>query len=129
MMMGMRSVVLFAVLAVFGWGCGSSTRDPLALGPIYDAGNADAAADAARPIIDAGEGDGAPLGAPCTDDPQCDDKVACTFDTCDPAVHRCRNVTDDSRCDDGIYCNGTEKCVAAHGCNGGAVVTCEDADT
>ena len=128
MMREMRSVVLFAVLAFFVGGCGSSTRDPLALGPTVDAGSGDVAVDAPSTIVvDAGD-DGAILGAPCTDDPQCDDKVACTFDTCDPALHRCRNVTDDSRCDDGIYCNGAEKCVAAHGCTGGAVVTCEDAD-
>jgi hypothetical protein len=79
---------------------------------------AEAGADGSDPTI----------GGPCIDDAQCDDKIDCTFDACDPTLKRCRNTPDDSRCDDGIYCNGRERCVPAHGCEPGPVVTCEDGD-
>ena len=47
-----------------------------------------------------------PLAGPCVEDAQCDDGLFCTFDTCDPALARCRNTPDASRCEDKLYCNG-----------------------
>ncbi len=84
------------------------------------------------------------LGGPCVDDIQCDDGVACTYDSCDtsgsppdageaggmPSAGRCLNVPDDTQCSDGIYCNGRDglvKCVPGHGCEPGPVVTCSRA--
>src|SRR5262249_39345542 len=65
---------------------------------------------------------------PCTEDPQCDDLVVCTFDRCDRAIGRCRNTPDDTQCADPEYCNGVEKCVLRQGCVAGPVVTCDDND-
>lgn len=66
------------------------------------------------------------LGGPCNDDGQCDDQIACTFDSCDKAISRCRNTPDDAQCADAFYCNGAERCVLRQGCAPGAVVTCQD---
>lgn len=48
------------------------------------------------------------------DDSLCDDGVACTVDTCDPASG-CAFAPDDSLCSDGIDCT-TQRCDAASGC-------------
>jgi hypothetical protein len=117
--------MLLAPLVALAAACGSPARDPLVRAAESDAGGVDAGVDAATP---ADAGIDADLGGPCTDDGQCDDGVACSFDACDPDRHRCRHTPDDSRCDDGVYCNGREVCVVALGCRGGAVVTCEDGD-
>jgi hypothetical protein len=77
---------------------------------------------------DAG-GDADPtLGGPCVDDAQCNDAIACTYDTCDMTLGRCRNTPDDSQCQDGIYCNGMEVCELLHGCVPGAPITCSTGD-
>ncbi len=113
-------LLLFATLLL---ACGSPSRDVLvrSLDGGADTGDAlDGALRDARNEADPG------LGGTCIDDPQCDDKVACTFDLCDPVLHRCRSIPDDSRCDDGTYCNGRERCVLLHGCTSGPVVTCQD---
>jgi Putative metal-binding motif len=121
-----RLVGVFIVAIVVGTlGCGSNPRDLLVVR--FDAGAADAVPD----VNDASAGDEAAqadptLGGPCVDDPQCDDNIPCTYDSCDPSLKRCRNVPDDMQCDDGIYCNGRELCVIGRGCMPGAVVTCED---
>ena len=114
-----------AALTLVATACGTKSKDLLerpfdagsdaSLDDASDAGASDAAADA-DPT----------LGGPCIDDPQCDDHTPCTFDSCDKALGRCRNVPDDAQCDDGIYCNGREKCVSGHGCEAGPVVTCDD---
>ncbi|HLK40184.1 MAG TPA: putative metal-binding motif-containing protein, partial [Polyangiaceae bacterium] len=88
-----------------------------------DGGTTDAATD------DSGDDGGAvdpTLGGPCVDDAQCDDSIACTYDSCDGSVGRCRNVPDDAQCDDGVFCDGKERCVLRHGCQPGPVETCED---
>ncbi len=45
----------------------------------------------------------------------CDDKVACTLDTCDPKTGGCQHATQASACDDGIACTldtcGVQGCV------------------
>ncbi len=119
----MRRLLVLVVLAIVAAACGSKSRD-LLVRP-FDAGT-DAADDAGA---DAPADADPTLGGPCVDDGQCDDKLACTFDSCDKKVLRCRNVPDDTRCDDGAFCNGRERCVLAHGCEPGPVVTCEDGDS
>lgn len=91
--------------------------DAMGEGGSAEAGNGDAGADA-DPT----------LGGPCLDDAQCDDGIACTFDTCDLTLGRCHNAPDDSQCQDGVYCNGMEICEPKHGCVPGVPVTCGDTD-
>lgn len=99
----------------------------------YDAGG-DGSVDGSR--SDGGASDGALdedanpyLGGPCVDDAQCDDGIACTYDSCDKKAGRCLNVPDDSQCQDGSYCDGMELCVPLHGCQPGAVVSCDNGDS
>lgn len=47
--------------------------------------------------------------------PDCDDGVACTFDSCVPETGLCSHAPDHSMCDNGLYCDGEERCTA-HGC-------------
>jgi hypothetical protein len=103
-------------------GCGSHPRNLLI---VHFDGGADAALEDAA-IEDAPALPDPTLGGPCVDDAQCDDHIACTFDSCDAALRRCRNVPDDTQCDDGIYCDGKERCALLHGCQPGPVVTCSD---
>ena len=77
---------------------------------------------------DAGPDADPTLGGPCLDDGQCNDMIACTFDTCDTTLGRCRFVPDDSKCQDGVYCNGMERCENNHGCVSGPPVTCDMGD-
>ena len=100
--------------------CGGPVKDPLV--------GIDASPDAADAIapLDGGPDADPTLGGPCTDDGQCDDKVACTHDACDLTLLRCRNVPDDTLCDDGAYCNGKEVCTKT-GCGAGPVVACSTA--
>ncbi len=45
----------------------------------------------------------------------CDDKVACTVDSCVAATGACKHVTDDSHCKDGNSCT-SDSCDAKQGC-------------
>lgn len=117
-----------ALVALVGVGCNSNVPAQLVIH--YDAGG-EGSTDGGR--ADGGAGDGAfdedanpDLGGPCIDDTQCDDHIACTYDSCDKQLGRCLNVPDDSLCQDGVYCNGMEKCVLLHGCEPGPVVSCDD---
>jgi hypothetical protein len=114
----------FAVaLAFVAIACGSNPRNLLVVP--FDAGF-DAVAEVRGPA-DAPTGDANPyLGAPCVDDAQCDDNIACTYDSCDKSAGRCLNVPDDTQCDDHIYCDGKERCVPGHGCEPGPVVSCDN---
>ena len=76
---------------------------------------------------DAGPADDT-LGGPCNDDAQCDDEIACTVDSCDMTLSRCRHSPDDASCQDGLFCNGFERCEAKIGCLAGAPVACSDGD-
>jgi len=51
--------------------------------------------------------------------PDCADPLACTADSCDPALDECAHAPDDSLCDDGRFCNGAEVCDASQGCQPG----------
>lgn len=116
-----KAAIVIATVAVLGAahaGCGSDPAE-LFTRPL-DAGAEADATDERLPEIDP------TLGGPCTEDAQCDDAVACTFDSCDKTLLRCRNVPDDAQCADGSYCNGREKCVLRIGCAPGPVVTCQD---
>jgi hypothetical protein len=116
----MRSVA-FALAIAFAavCACGSNPRNMLVVP--YDAGT-DAAGDAGADAPGDAPPDADPyLGGPCVDDAQCDDGIACTYDSCDEALGRCRNVPDDTQCQDGLYCDGHEKCVLRHGCEPGPV--------
>jgi hypothetical protein len=112
--------IAFAV-AVIVVACGNNPRNLLTMH--YD-GGADGDVEGG-PFDAAGDADPY-LGGPCVDDAQCDDGIKCTFDSCDKALMRCRNVPDDTQCDDGIYCDGKELCVPHHGCEAGPVVSCDD---
>ena len=99
-------------------GCGSDSKE-LFTRP-FDAGEEADTTDERAPEVDP------TLGGPCTEDSQCNDMIACTFDRCDKTVARCRNVPDDTQCADPLYCNGREVCVLRLGCQAGPVVTCQD---
>jgi hypothetical protein len=73
-------------------------------------------------------GDDPWLGGPCTDDAQCEDGLACTSESCDVTIARCRYVPDDTPCDDGVYCNGRERCDRVLGCALGDPIDCGDGD-
>ncbi len=117
----------FAVFLLAALACDSPNAPPDRLIVRFDAGtdaNDDAAADAPATVnsFDAG----APLGAPCVDDGQCDDHIACTYDSCVQPVGRCVHVPDDSLCDNGVFCDGKEVCAVGQGCQPGPVVSCSD---
>jgi len=115
------AAALAVVLAAAHAGCGPSES------PDYFVIPFDAGVEAGEPEASAPQPDLDPtLGGPCTEDEQCDDQIPCTFDRCDKAISRCRNVPDDTQCSDGIYCNGVERCVPLRGCVPGPVVTCQD---
>ncbi len=65
--------------------------------------------------------------------PSCDDGVACTTDTCDPATDACAAAPADAVCSNDTYCDGVERCAPtdamadARGCAVGAPVACDDA--
>lgn len=121
-----RSVVLVLLAAlVVVAACGSPSA-PAILVYHPDAGR-DGTVDAAGDAPADASGDADPtLGGPCVDDAQCNDMIACTYDSCDRTLGRCRNVPDSSQCQDGVYCNGQEQCVIGHGCEPGAVVSCDN---
>jgi hypothetical protein len=115
----------FLFLAIVVVACGANPRAELV---VHFDGGSDAAGDVA---IDGDAGslppDASPyLGGPCVDDAQCNDNLACTYDSCDKTLGRCLNVPDDTQCQDGIYCDGLEQCVPGHGCEPGAVVSCDN---
>jgi hypothetical protein len=56
----------------------------------------------------------------------CDDGVACTLDSCNPASGLCLHPASDAACSDGIACDGIETCNAQTGCVAGVPVGCDD---
>ncbi|MEO2136699.1 MAG: hypothetical protein ABGY28_04480, partial [bacterium] len=59
-------------------------------------------------------------------DPDPDDGVACTVDTCDEATDSLVNTPNHGACDDGLYCTGVESCDAAMGCMDNADPVADD---
>lgn len=122
--------LLASVALVLGSAACNSSGVPAQLVIHYDAGG-DATGDGG--LSEGGANDGAfdedanpYLGGPCIDDAQCNDGIACTYDSCDKQVGRCLNVPDNSLCQDGVYCDGMELCVPMHGCEPGPVVSCDN---
>lgn len=68
------------------------------------------------------------LGEPCVEGAQCDDEIACTVDSCDPAYDRCRHHPEPATCDNGVHCDGAEICDGSVGCIPGPPVDCGDGD-
>ena len=96
-------VVLASVASVGAIALAASCGDPKPdlFVARYDAG---APSDAAKDVD--GETVDPTLGGPCVDDTQCNDGVDCTYDRCDKAILRCRNVPDDAQCGNGVFCDG-----------------------
>ena len=124
----LRWIAPLLSVAALASACGPSTApNPFAV---------DAGPDAAEQPDGGGTGGGNPdddagptddtLGGPCNDDAQCDDAIACTLDTCDVSLARCRHSPDDAACQDGFYCDGVERCEPKLGCLPGAPVACAD---
>ncbi|MEO2136035.1 MAG: hypothetical protein ABGY28_01065, partial [bacterium] len=66
--------------------------------------------------------------ADCQDnaDPNADDGVACTDDSCDEVNDVIVNAVNDSNCDDSLFCTGVETCHAAMGCMDNADPNADD---
>ena len=56
----------------------------------------------------------------------CNDGIACTTDSCDPADGQCDFTPVNALCDNGLFCDGAETCNAATGCEAGTAPTCND---
>ena len=109
--------------------CGQhSVPSPFAMdaGEAGATGNGDDGDGGLNVGVDAGD---PTLGGPCVDDGQCDDAFACTTDSCDMTLLRCRHTPDDSLCPHGPYCNGPEVCDPRLGCQAGVPVSCSDLDS
>jgi hypothetical protein len=120
-----RTSALVFVALLFVVACGSNPKAVLVIP--FDGGSDAMPAGDARAPEDASGDDASPyLGGPCVDSMQCDDHIACTYDSCDVSLGRCLNVPDDTQCDDHVYCDGKEVCVPGHGCEPGPVVSCDD---
>jgi hypothetical protein len=67
------------------------------------------------------------VGGVCQDglDPDCDDGVVCTDDSCDEDNDECANTPNDGNCDDGDFCTGVETCDPVDGCLDGTE-PCDD---
>jgi hypothetical protein len=118
-----------SVVTVLAIAACSSPGVPALLVYHYDAGT-DASADAG-PVDSGGAdaGDADPyLGGPCVDDGQCNDMIACTYDSCDKAAGRCLNIPDSSQCQSAAYCDGQEVCNPMLGCQPGTPVSCDNGD-
>ncbi len=120
-MAGTLSLAALLTLGVAEPGCADDPRDLFSRTVAPDAGTADPRSK--PPKVDP------TLGGPCTEDSQCNDALACTFDSCDRELRRCRTIPDDSLCADSSFCNGRETCVLRVGCTASAVVTCQDDDS
>ncbi|MEM1028922.1 MAG: putative metal-binding motif-containing protein [Myxococcota bacterium] len=126
--LGLAAVLVGVAAAVSAGGCGAGEDPPnpflVGTGTAAVGGGGGGGEDQF-----AGGGGGGPdptLGGPCTQDDQCDDGFACTFDACDGELLRCRFLPDDSLCQNGIYCDGLEVCDNRLGCILGEPITCSD---
>jgi hypothetical protein len=119
---------LRACALLFFTACGSSTApSPFVVDAGPDASDAGSEKPDGGLSEDAGPLDDT-LGEPCNDDSQCDDAIACTVDSCDASIARCRHSPDDATCQNGFYCDGVERCDAKLGCRIGVPVACSDGD-
>lgn len=58
--------------------------------------------------------------------PTCNDSIACTTDSCNPATDSCAYVPNHATCNDGAFCNGVEACSLTQGCVAGTPINCND---
>ncbi len=121
----LRAALISACTSALLLGCGpSGVPDPFAFNPGIIPGDAGTDADTQDGSI---PGPSDPeIGGPCIDDGQCNDNIACTLDTCDQSLLRCRFAPDDSTCQNGFYCDGVERCNTKLGCTFGEPVGCTD---
>jgi hypothetical protein len=103
---------LAVVLALAGAGCEQPTS------------TTDGGVDANRPDMAFVIPDGS---TPCMTDMDCDDHIACTRDSCQPA-HICGHTLDHGACDDHVFCNGIERYDTVMGCVHTDRQTCDDSD-
>jgi hypothetical protein len=123
-----RWIAIAASVAALAIACGTNPPNRLVVIP-FDAGpDAGEGASPDGSLLSGGDDGIASLGGPCVDDKECDDGIACTYDSCDTSKGRCSYVPDDTQCDDGVYCNGKEVCVSGHGCEAGPPVACDNSN-
>jgi len=96
-----------AVLCVDGFDCTDDRCDEDLAGCVFEpidalCDNGDACDGRERCVVG--------RGCVATGAVECDDGVACTIDSCDPATGACLFELVDSFCDDGLFCNGSETC-------------------
>lgn len=58
--------------------------------------------------------------------PNCNDGVACTADSCNEVSDSCDHLPSHAACSDGQYCNGVETCDVVNGCQAGIGPDCGD---
>jgi len=46
----------------------------------------------------------------CTGNPDCNDGILCTTDTCDGGTGDCANVNDNTKCPQSLFCDGADTC-------------------
>jgi hypothetical protein len=90
-----------------------------------DSGADDSAPDGPR-AADVATERGPGLGGPCDENRQCNDRIDCTFDSCNLDVRRCEFIADDARCQNDLFCDGVEQCDLQLGCTRGGAQTCAD---
>eukprot|EP01084_Bolivina_argentea_P090802 163538_1 len=59
----------------------------------------------------------------------CDDKIACTVDSCIESTDSCDNTPNDAFCDDNLFCTGTQKCFTDRGCGQSGKKPCPESTT
>jgi len=67
------------------------------------------------------------LGCQDGPDPNCDDSVACTVDTCNESTDSCDHTPNHAACSNGLFCDGAEVCHVTLGCQDGPDPNCADA--
>ncbi len=66
------------------------------------------------------------FGCQAGSEPDCDDGVDCTADTCDLTRDDCLHAPVDEVCTDETFCNGAELCHVTEGCGPGEAPDCDD---
>ncbi len=66
------------------------------------------------------------LGCQDGPDPNCDDGITCTADSCNEGTDSCDHIPNDALCSDNKFCTGIETCDPLAGCQPGTPPTCDD---
>lgn len=59
-------------------------------------------------------------------EPNCDDGIECTVDSCNETSDVCDHDPDDALCDNGQFCDGLESCDPLNDCQNGTPIDCDD---